>query len=331
MIGMMARGRREFITGTVVLLAILAFTAPGCRIRVGEGDPAWNDFVGPYRHEAEVNGVRMHYIDMGQGDPVLLIHGYADSTYGWHRNLRPLLDAGYRVVLVDQPGLGRSGVPPEPYLFSVENQAGVILTLADRLGLRKFSAVGHSMGGGISLYLSHEHPDRVRCVVAIDPACYQPPGHGLTQLLTLPGVPTLADATKGRFLVERSLKDVYFNDDLVDDALIDEYARPMNRKGYMNVLGALRKEFFSEEFARMTEDYGSLAPPLLILWGERDTWVPPAFGTRLQATVPGSRLRTVPESGHNPHQERPDVVNALLLDFLASECGDEPAPTAPSE
>lgn len=300
-----------------LLLLVTALAASGCEVRVGEGDRAWNELVAPHRHDADLDGTRIHFIDMGSGTPVILVHGYADSTYSWHRNLEPLLEAGFRVILVDQPGLGRSGTPPPSYVYTVENQAAAVPALADHLGLERFCLVGHSMGGGIALYLAVNRPERVLRTAVIDPACYEPPGHGLTRLLAVPGVPALADTFKTRYLVERSLQDVYVHDDRVDDILVDEYARPMNRKGYFATLGKLRKAYFSEAFRRMTERYGSLEPPLLIIWGEEDTWVPPAFGTRLREAVPGSRLETIPESGHNPHQEAADAVNALLLEFLA--------------
>jgi len=300
-----------------LLLLVAALAASGCEVRVGEGDRAWNELVGPYRHDADLDGTRIHFIDMGSGTPVILVHGFADSTYSWHRNLRPLLDAGFRAVLLDQPGLGRSGTPPPSYVYAVENQAAAVLALADHLGLERFCLVGHSMGGGIALYLTVNHPERVLRTAVIDPACYKPPGHGLTQLLAVPGVPALADTFKTRALVERSLEDVYVHDDMVDEILVDEYARPMNRKGYFATLGALRGQYFSEAFRRMTGQYGRLATPLLIIWGESDTWVPPALGRRLHDAVPGSRLETIPEAGHNPHQEAADAVNALLLQFLA--------------
>jgi len=316
--------------GLPLLLLLLALGAPACEIRVGEGDRAWNDRVAPYRHEAEVDGTRIHFIDMGSGTPVILVHGYADSTYSWHRNLAPLLAAGFRVIPMDQPGLGRSGNPPPSHAYSVENQAAAALGLADRLGLERFCLVGHSMGGGIALYITVSHPGRVLRTAVIDPACYKPPNPGHTHLLALPGVPALAGAVKGRYLVERSLEDVYFHDDQVDAVLVDEYARPMNRKGYFATLGALSKDYFSEAFLRMTEQYGSLGTPLLIVWGEEDTWVPPAFGDRLHRAVPGSRLETIAGSGHNPHQEAADAVNALLLEFLAPAAGGAtPAPASP--
>jgi len=103
------------------------------------------------------------HLDMGGSGPaVLMVHGFADSTYCWHKNVKPLMDEGFRVVLVDQPGLGRSDIPPEGYVFSVAAQASAVLRVADALNLTAFHIVGSSMGGGISLYMSIYHPERIQ-------------------------------------------------------------------------------------------------------------------------------------------------------------------------
>lgn len=316
--GFRGRGTRFAWYGFTVL-SLAALTLAGCKIRIGEGDRAWNDLTASHRRVADMGAYEMHYIDMGQGEPVVMVHGYSDSTYCWHENVRPLLDAGFRVILVDQPGLGRSGIPQKPYTFSIENQAGEVLKLLDQLHLENFNLVGSSMGGGIVLYLSLQHPDRVLRAVVIDPPCYPPPGHGLHRVLAMPGVVHVAPAFAGRWTIRSSLRDVYFNDEKVDEVLVDEYARAMNKPGFLKVLASLSGDYFSDEYKRMTEEYDRLAPPLLIIWGENDKWVPKTFGEKLHQEVSGSRYEVLKDCGHLPHQELPDIVNPILVGFLQTE------------
>jgi pimeloyl-ACP methyl ester carboxylesterase len=84
----------------------------------------------------------------------------------------------------------------------------------------------------------------------------------------------------------------------------------------MDVLAGLAKDFFSENFTAMTQRYASLSPPLEIVWGEKDKFLPPEFGRRLSAAVSGSRLHMLKKAGHSPHQERPETFNRLLVDAL---------------
>jgi len=305
----------------VVILGLLVLTAGAILskrgVRVGEGDTVWNDAVAAQCHDADMGGYKLHYIDIGQGDPVILVHGFASSSYCWHENVPALVDAGFRVILVDQPGLGRSGIPPKPYAFSVENQAGEILKLADRLELKRFSLIGSSMGGGIVLYMSLHHPDRVAKTVVVSPACYALGKHH--GLLGVPGVVQLASMLAGRWAIRGSLRTTFFDPTRVDETIVDEYARPFNKPGYVRVLASLGKDFFSEEFERMTQNYAELKPELLILWGDHDKWVRIAFGERLHAAVPGSRYEVLENAGHLPHQEQADAVNSMVVQFLRGE------------
>jgi pimeloyl-ACP methyl ester carboxylesterase len=296
---------------------LVALACVGCRVPIGAGDAAWNRFAEPYRHEVDVGGYRLHYVDIGDGPPIVMIHGFADSTYTFHENARPLVEAGFRVILVDQPGLGRSELPPEPHTYSVENQANGVLRLADKLGLTRFGVAGSSMGGGICLYLSWRHPDRITRAAPLDPACFRLEGRGWMPLLNMPVLPTVATEAAGRFIVEFALRDVLYNKNQVTDAVIDEYARALNKPGYRVVLRRIIREYFSPEFDAMTRSYREVTVPQLLIWGDHDRWVPPEFGPRLQQALPNARLEVVSRCGHLPHLERPAVVNPLLIAFFS--------------
>jgi pimeloyl-ACP methyl ester carboxylesterase len=296
---------------------LLTLLLPGCRVDIGEGDADWHRLTSDKSRYLDAGGSRIHYMDMGGSGPaVLMIHGFADSTYCWHKNVGPLTDHGFRVVLVDQPGLGDSDIPPKGYVFSVAAQASAALKVADALNLDSFHIVGSSMGGGISLYLCLHHPERVRKAVLISPACYERRIRALGKLLALPGVSRVVSVFAGRWTVELALKDVYFDDSKVDDVLVDGYARFLNKTGYTNVLASISADYFSEEFRDMTQRYGEITSEVLIIWGEGDKWLPVDFGRRLNGRILGSELQVLEECGHLPHQEKPDTVNSMMTDFL---------------
>ncbi|HPQ70524.1 MAG TPA: alpha/beta fold hydrolase [bacterium] len=297
----------------VGLLCVLLLTATACKVKVGPGDTAWRELVRAQRHDADLGGYTLHYIDLGRGEPVVMIHGFADSTYCWHENVAPLVSAGKRLILVDQPGMGNSGLPPAPYRYTAENQAGEILKLLDKLNIERFALVGSSMGGGISLCLSLLHPQRVTKAVVIDPAAYRmPDGAALAE----PGMQPLVKVFGGRFFFRAALRQVYYDKNKVDDVLVDEYVRYANKDGYAHALTSLGRDYFSPEFDRMSGHYAELQPPVLAIWGLRDKWVPPAQGVRLAAQAPDCRLEYIPDAGHLPHQELPAAVNPLLVEFL---------------
>lgn len=297
----------------VVVVVLVAAAASGCTRRITRTDLGWSQLVDEHRHDTNIEGLSMHYIDLGAGDPVVLIHGIGDSTYSWHLNAQALVDAGFRVILIDQPGFGHSAIPTKSWKYSVENQADAILQVVNRLGIDRFQLVGHSLGGGESLYLAEKHGDRISRVALLSPVSQRTscPFGFTTELV--------ADVFGTRWLTSRALRSAYYRSEKVDDVTVDEYARLIDRPGRAGVLGGVCKSYFSPEYDRMVESYPHLKPELLVVWGAQDTWHPLAFGTRLQSLVPRSRLEVIPEAGHNVHQERPDAVNPLLIGFLSGQ------------
>ena len=309
----MATRRTRRIAICLALAAVGAAMVMGsCRVEDKPADAAWDALVAGHRHWLERPDYRMHYIDVGEGEPVVMIHGFADSTYCWFQNARPLLAAGYRLILVDLPGLGRSEIPPADLEMNPMVQGEEVIALIDHLGLDSFSLAGSSMGGSISLYIAHRTPDRVRRAIVLDPAAFWQRKQGFLAMIDIPG----ASSVMGRWAVEMALKDVYYDSSKVADTLVDEYARPLSKPGYARYLVRVLDEFDSPLAVEFSKRYGEIAVPLLIVWGDHDKWVPPEFGPRLQAMVPGSRLVVVADAGHLPHQERPELVNPLMLEFL---------------
>lgn len=303
-----------------ILLALgLLYVAVGlasCKVSGKPADMAWDKFVSGHRHWAQMDGYRMHYIDMGKGKPVILVHGFADSTYCWHENVRALLDAGLRVVAVDLPGLGQSDMPPEGFVLSIDNLAGEVLSFADKMGFEKFNLMGSSMGGGITLFLSMHHADRIEKAVVVDPVSFWQEKTALLALLNAGSLGRLFAKGTAPWTIRIALKEVYYNDDMVDDILVNEYARPLSKPGYKTLLARLIQEYPSPDAMKMAGRYHGLKVPLLIIWGKQDAWVPPEFGPRLHNMAPDSRLLMVKNAGHLPNQEKPQIVNPAIVEFL---------------
>src|SRR5207247_10536805 len=102
--------------------------------------------------------------------PVVFIHGFGASMYGWRYQLPVVVAAGYRVVVIDNRGFGFSDKPAHGYTSAA--YAHLIVSLLDSLGIASAVLVGHSMGGPIAAEVALAHPDRVRGLVLIDAACF---------------------------------------------------------------------------------------------------------------------------------------------------------------
>ncbi|MCB9479216.1 MAG: alpha/beta hydrolase [Deltaproteobacteria bacterium] len=310
--GMTPRTRSIVLTLLIVAMVLL----PACRAKEGPSDMVWDAYVRDHRVDADFGDYTMHYIDMGTGRPVFMVHGFADSTYTWHNNVKTFVDAGYRVIAVDLPGLGQSSVPDRTWTASIENLSDSVLLLADRLKIDKFAVVGNSMGGGISLYLAWTHPARVVAAVPISPASFPQKAPGITKLVKIPVLGDINAQFMGAWTARSALKQVFYDENLVTDTLIDEYSRPFTKPNYKDYLARLLRRYFSDQFVRMSESYPEVQVPVLALWGEQDRWVPVEFGERLDEQIPDSRLIRYPNCGHLAQQEVPEKVNKDVMAFF---------------
>ena len=300
-----------------VLLATCTVMISGCTKDFGPGDKTWHAQVDSHRKKVDVGGYCLNVVDKGEGEPVVMIHGFADSAYSFHKNIQTVLDLGFRVILPEQPGLGKSEAPLEPYIYSVENQAEAILILLDNLGIDRFFVVGHSMGGGIALYLAAHHPKRIKKAMIIDGACYEPKRY---RLLTMPGIAWIGKAIAGKWIVRLALYDVFQDNLKVTESMVSEYAQPLKKPEYIPVLAKLLEQYFSKEHDVMSRTYAHLSVPLNVVWGQQDTWIPPEFGRKLAAEVPNASFHLLKDAGHSPHQEQSEKFNSLLYMFL-TDCG----------
>ncbi|MGE3918648.1 MAG: alpha/beta fold hydrolase [Hyphomicrobiaceae bacterium] len=119
----------------------------------------------PYRPRfARVNGWRMHYIDEGTGDPVLLLHGNPTWGYLWRQVIPPLVAAGHRVIVPDQIGFGLSEKPTIEHAHTLDGHAANLVALVRQLDLQRLTVVCHDWGGPTGLAMALSNPARIRAL-----------------------------------------------------------------------------------------------------------------------------------------------------------------------
>lgn len=158
--------RREFVGVNLALLA--AATLPRMALAAGSGavdDPA------SYNHKfAEVNGIRMHYVEAGSGPLVILLHGFPLLWYSWRKQIAPLAAAGYRVVVPDQRGYGQTSAPAGIEDYDVTQLVGDVVGLLQVLGEKSAVVVGWDIGTVVATHAALLRPDLFRAVVLVSSA-----------------------------------------------------------------------------------------------------------------------------------------------------------------
>jgi haloalkane dehalogenase len=283
--------------------------------RVGEPLP---DF--PFEsHYATVDGVRMAYLDEGEGPPVVFVHGEPTWSFLWRKVLVPVRDAGYRCIAPDLPGFGRSDKPTDIEWYTYDRHTAALAGLLEALDVRDATIVVHDWGGPIGLRVAVEAPERVARMVILD-----------TGLFT--GHQPMTDAWKAfRDFVERT-------DDLPvgflvrggchhdpGEDVIAAYEQPFpdaaskaGARAFPLILPTRPEMAGAQAGQRTLEALRSDSRPKLMLWADSDPVLPLETGRRFAAALGGELAHVIADAGHFLQEDAGPQIGGLIADWLRS-------------
>ena len=265
--------------------------------------------------------MHVHHIEAGDGEPVLLLHGYPQSASCWRHQI-PALAAHHRVIAADWPGFGRSGPPDSPATYDAEVER--IDRLADSFGLDRFNLIGHDYGGFLGLGYVLRRPDRVMRLALLNtrahnifrPWFYR---FSLGQHWVAVHAPAVARRLPLRRLHHLVLRP-YRRLGCFDDALEDEYLGWMDTPRGRRTFVEFFKHYHVPAVPELAAGLGRIGCPTAIIWGDRDRYIPFATARELAESIPGATLTRLTGGDHYIMEERPDEVTAALLELLARPC-----------
>ena len=263
--------------------------------------------------------LRIHYNDAGQGaETVVMLHGSGPGASGWanfNRNVQPLVDAGYRVVLMDCPGWSKSDPIVNTGSRSDLN-ADTLAGLLDVLQIERVHLIGNSMGGHSAVAFALKHPQRVGKLVLMGggtggPSQFVPmPTEGIKLIGTLYRDPTIDN-------LKRMMNVFVYDASSLTDALYQARLDNMlNRRDHLENFvksSAANPKQFPDYGHRL----GEIAAPALVIWGRDDRFVPMDVGLRLVWGLQNAEFHVFSRCGHWAQWEHADKFNRMVRDFLA--------------
>jgi pimeloyl-ACP methyl ester carboxylesterase len=299
----------------IALVLLLAIALPGC--------VSLRPFAEVCRQVAADRFVRVgeqlvHVEQAGTGEPVVLLHGFGASTYSW-RKVMPALSRSHRVVAIDLNGFGYTQRPAGRASYTREAQAQLVLGTLDALGIDRAHFVGHSYGGGITLYLAAQHPERFRTMVLVDSSAPTYANDRRSRAAALRPLDSLL--VRLVFLrpamVRRSLLSSFWDDSLVTPELVQAYQDRLAIEGATDAFYGLT----APAPAGATVELEKIAVPALVLWGAHDELIAPESGRRAAARLPHAEFVLLDHSGHLPLEEEPEAFLGAVLPFLERHRG----------
>lgn len=293
-----------------VALALLAFVfvslaVPSVATAANIDQAAW---ASSKKQVTLPNGIRLAYVELGnpEGDPLLLLHGYTDSSRSWSL-VAPYLSR-YRLLIPDQRGHGRSDAPA--CCYGTAQFADDARLFLDALGVQKAAVAGHSLGSMVAISLAADHPDRVSEIILIGSTAMVPVQRGDWLYENALALKSPLDPSS-KFLREwhpanqPTPVDAVFADAVMEELLVIP----------LHVWRGVMRELTAVPVGRHA---GDIKAPVLALSGGKDPIFTAPHHASLLKAFPHAQAQVFPDLGHNPNWERPEDIAAAMTRFLDS-------------
>ncbi|MDX1410727.1 MAG: alpha/beta fold hydrolase [Nitrospirales bacterium] len=307
------------VNNKLSIVALLVLVIVSCRSTPNEYSPLLETIHRSSPQFIDVVGNNIAYIEDGQGDPLIFIHGFGGSMWNWEYQYKEL-SAAYHVTVLDLLGSGMSDKPDIPY--TPQRLVKFFEGFLDSLNIQRATLIGNSMGAGLAMAMALTSPDRVHALILIsgfpsDPRGSVASSHYQQFIDRRPPLwlAKFGNWISGRWATKILLEEIIHDQSLITPVVVERSYQNRHRSDFLPPLYSLM-----ENMEQWDEEYGSrlntIQHPTLIIWGAEDRVFPPGVGRQLQATIPHSRLQIIPGAGHMPQWEQPAQVNAEITEFL---------------
>ena len=302
--------RKRLLLGAALAAVPIAAAYPLAQLAIDRFEALTVADVQPPGRRVRIDGVWVHYIDEGEGLPVVLVHGFAGSVFDY-RTLIPALAQRFRVIAVDLPGFGYSDrdVPELSNAAWIET----LDALLHELHIDRAVFVGHSMGGGVVQRFAAEHPQMVERLILIGSVSAAERRRAVIARRPFSVISTLVQGGIALFGgANRMLSRTVADPKKLTGAAREGHLEPLRIRGSAAAIRQLLIDSSSEE----PIDLAQLRMPTLLLWGDQDRVVKLTVAERLLAALPNARLEVIADAGHLVLEEQPEASNRLILSFL---------------
>jgi len=280
----------------------------------------------------QANKINLHVALAGpkDGKPVILLHGFPDASFGWEAQIQALAQAGFHVIAPDQRGYNLSDKPKGVKNYNVGLLVDDIIALADALGLQQFNLAGHDWGALISWGLIDKYPERVRRLAILNVPhpwimnkflktnWHQRIRSWYAFFFQLPGLPELG-LRAFDWKVPASLMCKTFT-----KSERNRYKAAWAQPGAMTAMLNWYRALFLQSSREIPRQ--KIQVPTLMIWGKLDPYLMWEMASESIAMCENGRLETLEDATHWVHQDQPEIVNQLLLDFFSSDALDQAMP-----
>jgi len=266
----------------------------------------------------DINGQKLHYIDVGKGETILFVHGTPSWSFDY-RNIIKKLKEHYRCVAIDHIGFGLSD-KPEHYDYSTQNHSKTLEKFVLEKQLENITLVVHDFGGAIGMNFAIQYSEKIKRLVILNSWLWSsktdPDFVKVRKILKSPLLPFLYRYLNfsPKFILPKS-----FGDCKLPRHLVKQYTKPFADKTQRNGALAFAKSLLKDQdwFQELWDQRQAISnKPTLFVWGMKDLIIKPHYLDKFQSGFINSTTLRLETSGHFPQEEQPEIVAKEIMDFL---------------
>lgn len=263
----------------------------------------------------ELEGKLTHYIVKGEGEPIILLHGFFYDSNMWCENF-DVLARDYRVYALDLWGCGFS--TREPLDYGYELYANQLKLFMEHLGIDRANLIGQSMGAGTIIKFCTKHHDKVNKIILVDAAGLPNPSPLMVRFFNLPLIGEFFLGLNNNFMRRQGLIDFFiFDEKIVTDRYVEKVTNAHKIKGSIQTSLAIQRKQFFDKLSEEIEVLKNIPIVSMIVWGREDKAIPVSQGIKLNRILEGSRFEVIDNAGHVPNYECAAKFNEVTLKFLS--------------
>lgn len=278
-----------------------------------------DDLIGNHGRFLDIDGVHIYIEEQNPESAkgtIVFIHGFGGSTFSWRHNAPFFAGQGYRVVSLDMKGFGLS-YKDFASDYSHPSQAEFLAEVLDGLEVDQACLIGHSMGTSVMLHFAHLYPERVLGLISVDGYVNLDEGAVYPfALLNFGPFRRAGEVFLTRYVTRErvgKLLESASHQDIVTAEVVDGYYNRLVISQWAQSLLAMTRDMHKNTIAFPLED---ITFPMLIFWGEQDTWVTRIKIDKWRDRIPSAEFHVMPETGHLLMEENPELFNDMMLAFL---------------
>lgn len=259
----------------------------------------------------ELKDFRAHYVVKGEGKPVVLIHGGGSWLYSYRNNIDEL-SRKYKVYAVDMPGHGYT-TEKTKVKYDLDTYAEFIKEFLESQKIDKSNIVGHSWGGGWSVYFTEKYPEMVDKLVLLDSSGLNEPDKSEWKYFGYPVIGEIISKLISLSNTKSSMKKMFINQSMLTDEYIEEIYTPLSFRENRNAqVQAQRHLDWS-----ITEDrLKDIDKQVLIIFGKKDCYFDNNYAKKMNSKIKNSNLCMIENTSHMPHEEQYNDVDNKIFDFF---------------